>query len=706
MELTVYRQAIKTNRNGKDIYKGEDVRPYVDDQLFIVADGMGGASSIFHTKIVPELLESEKLMDVLFTDVYEDYRNETFVKYVLESFSELFAVKECYQENENYSIYNIKKGGYFASRIVAAIILHEMLYNDEYKAEKIFSTLSACEDQEAKKSYLNEIGSHFKNLIQTKIKQIAKNANLIYESGVSNLALLGTTLCSTIYFERENCVEAIYLTAGDSRPYVWSEKNGLSQVLKDQEAEDERVTNYICANEDADFTIQCDYFSFEKPCILFNASDGCFDSKKFQLSQLAFEKLILEGAIASEDTEKMSEYLTTFFLDWGRHDDSSTIAMKMFGYETFDALKASCQKRLNVLQMEYFDKMEDLLDTDHISAYEECERTFPGQLAALKEKFFHEAGVMDFCTEYILSGKYQPHLDRVSTINQKIASEEERISAAKSAISNIIAENYVKFKDLVDCETNVIKKLELNKIQKKGSNLQTTSEAYVDQIETYKKEFDETIEELSILLENIYKIGVPTSFEDFDKISLQCVEDCEKKMERLFDFFDGLRSKKLYTVKTLTAQRQAYIRDNRAFAAKNPQKVEQLCSMIVSGELDVSTVGIREQERAEIANMLTMISETEAQILQLKIEREGAVEKSGELYWETQYVDVILAVIDDPKYVIDEALANEARTIIQEFKEKTNGVKENCEKQKALFEKYNATYCMYMGGVTDDSSRI
>lgn len=390
MELTVYRQSFKTRPDGTVVYKGEDAVPYVDGSVLFVADGLGGAASIRHQKFLPELFDEERIMDALFEGVYEDYSNDTFVNYVVDSFYELFAVKDCYTDNVN----NIKKSGYFASRIVTAILLHEMLYGKEYTASRIFEGLSACEDEGAKSAYLNTVGNYFRDLISNKIKQIAKKANLIYESSYSGLALLGSTLCATIYFEREECVEAIYLTAGDSRPYAWSEKNGLCQILADQEGEDGGMTNYIKANDDADFDIRCNYFRFEKPCVLFNATDGCFDSVKF-ISQMAFEKVILDAAISSEDTDDICEQLTSFFANYGRHDDSSTIAMKIFGYDTYGAFKSACINRMNELKREYLSKMEGLLDVDYTAVYHEYERassaqpedlSFDEDINVLKEK--------------------------------------------------------------------------------------------------------------------------------------------------------------------------------------------------------------------------------------------------------------------------------------------------------------------------------
>ena len=694
MELTVYRQSSKTRPDGTIIYKGEDARPYVDGQVIFVADGLGGAAAIRHQKIVSELFESEKLMDALFDGVYEDYSKEEFVNYVKESFFELFAVKDCYTDNVN----NIKKSGYFASRIVTAIILHEMLYNEEHKPEKIFATLAACENEDDKKIYLSGLGEKFKELIKTKIKQIAKNANLIYESSYSGLALLGSTICATIYFEHEDSVEAIYLTAGDSRPYVWSKANGLCQVLEDQEGKDGGMTNYIKANDDADFDIRCDYFKFEKPCVIFNASDGCFDSGKF-ISQLAFEKTILEGAIDSDSTDIMSEYLTSFFLEYGRHDDSSTIAMKMFGYETFEVFKDDCLKRMDVLRAEYLDKMPDLLDTDYVYAYEECERTFPRYLADLKEKFSSEQGVDDYCSEYIKEGKYAPYLDRINAIDQKISAERRRIDGAVTAISNVVAANYIKFKTFIDCDDTLREKFSLSIIEGVDNKHQITADNYIARIQEYKTNFDSTVNTLTTLLNEIIEIGVPTSFEDYDDVALQLVENCEKRMDELFHFVNGLRSKKLDIVRRLTELRQEYIAKNLKLAEKNPDDIKKLSEMVVSGQIDVSKMDIMDDEKAEIANELEIISEANATIDKMETEdKEDAFKHSKEFYWNTQYEQIILVVIDDPKYAIDEALINEAKAIINDFKEKVQSVKESCEMQKSLFEKYDLTYCMYIGG--------
>ena len=178
-------------------------------------------------------------------------------------------------------------------------------------------------------------------------------------------------------------------------------------------------------------------------------------------------------------------------------------------------------------------------------------------------------------------------------------------------------------------------------------------------------------------------------------------------MDELFDFFNGIRSKKLDIVKKLTAQRRGYVVMNNKLAEKNPEDIRKLTEMVLSGKLVVSGIKLLESEKALIADELAIISEAKADISKLEKEgKESAFNESIKAYWDSKYVDIILEVIGDSKYAINDVLANEAQALINEFREKTKGVKENCDTQKALFDKYDVTYCMYMGGVTDDDTRI
>ncbi len=386
MDFTVFRQASKTRPDGTIIYKGEDAVPYVGNHILLVADGLGGAAAIRHQSFNKEMFDANKLFDILFNGVFDEY-DQTLIDYVKSSFKEFLGIKECYFDNVN----NIKKSGYFASRIVSAIFL--------YLAEKILKDetfLSQCNQifnneltSESSNEVLEKFSKFFVDNISSMLQKVSKNANLIYESAFTGLALLGTTLCATIYFEREDSVKALYFVAGDSRPYLWNE-TGLYQISADQKRADGGMTNYVKAN--GDFEIKCEYRSFAKPCVLFNASDGIFDSEKFSLSQLGLEKLLLDTIISSSTIQEVGAKLETGFLEWGNHDDSSTMAFKAFGYDSFESLQSTARMRDEKLMDGIFSKIPDILEHNYI---DECSKKI--NYAAICENIWETwQGVADY----------------------------------------------------------------------------------------------------------------------------------------------------------------------------------------------------------------------------------------------------------------------------------------------------------------------
>ncbi len=700
MELTVYRQQTK-QRSGVTVYGGEDARPYVDDKIFFVADGLGGSSAIRHQKIKPELFEEDLLLDTLFHGVFEQYDHETFVRYVKESFFELFAVKDCYTD----SVYNIKKGGFFASRCVTAVLLHEMLYHPEYGPEALFGMIAAAESEEKKASVLKEIALHFKTLIKEKMLLIAENANLVYESSLSGLALLGSTLCATIYLEGEGCVEALYLTSGDSRPYLWQEAGGLAQVLEDQERTDGSMTNCIQITEGKDFDIRVNYFKFEKPCVLFNASDGCFDSTRF-FSQMAFEKLLLESTVSSESMEEVSKAITDFFVEYGRHDDSSTIALKAFGFSSFEDLRAACGRRMELLREKYLSDMEDLLDVNYQAVCEERESLFSAPLLALKEKLSSEKEVADYCQAYVRGGKHEPTLAAIRAIDEEIAGVQALISKARSGIAAVIAANFIQFRPLILSENekpgfieSMANNWNVSKIGKAKERHGKTSEEYIASLRDYRANFDQAVLTLSELLTKVTEIAVPVSFEDYASIAFDALDQCERELNQLFELFKGLKGKKLPAVRALTQQRQEYIELNQRFAEKYKDEVSALCEKVISGAPDCREMDLFSDDKAKIAEELGRIAEAESKIAALESEaKEQALCEGAKALWETEYLSVITALLALPSLDMEEALASEARALLEEYHSALSAIGEKSEAQKALLCEYNATYNRYIGG--------
>ena len=438
MELTVYRQASKTRPDGTVVYKGEDALPYADGQLIMVADGLGGASAIRHTSFDKKMFDPETLPDALFSGIYDDLSEPAFADYVRDSFFELYAVKDCYTANVN----NMKKSGYFASRIVSAIVLHEIMCGKKYSAETFFTAYNKERSDDKKAAMIRAASGYFTNLIDKYLDDTAEKANLVYESSYSGLSLLGTTLCAMLYRDSGKAAEVLLITAGDSRPYVWSETDGLCQLVRDEERPDGGMTNYIEAGEGCSFTINTKYMSFDKPCVIFCASDGCFDSGSF-LSPMAFEKTILDAAVNAETEKDMASALHGFFTEHGRHDDSSTIAMHFCGYDSFGKFKKAAEKRLKAIEKDYLSKLAGLLTEDYIGDLERSADTAPDIDSLLRDALGNEPAVADYCTACVReeAEKLTGNDERVIKASQQRKSARESLTKLTSGLGEINGES-------------------------------------------------------------------------------------------------------------------------------------------------------------------------------------------------------------------------------------------------------------------------
>ncbi len=690
MELTVYRQSSKTRPDGTVVYKGEDALPYVDDSLIMAADGLGGAAAIRHQKIAPELFDADKVVDKLFSGVYNDYNNDTLIKYVTDSFFELFAVKDCYTDNVN----NIKKSGYFASRIVTAIVLHDFLTNPVFKPEVFFDALAKEENEDERKKALDRLGAYFAEKIRADLRKIAENANLVYESSYSGMALLGTTLTATYYHELKDCVEAIYITAGDSRPYMWSEKEGLCQLVADEEGPDGGMTNYIKANDDDedetdDFTISCKYMRFDKPCVLFNASDGCFDSAYF-VGPMAFERLILEQAGTCASTEELSRKLTDFFAEYGRHDDSSTIAMKFFGYRDFSDFRNAAQKRLSVINSRYISQLPDILENDYISEFEKNTGEAGKRLDAIRVNLSENPAVQAYCARMV-------HDDVVSRVLAE-GSDELKAAAAKAeesaaAVRDVVRGSFAEFLVLAPEEEGFdVKSAE--EIVEIGKGCRVQSESYIKQLEQHKAAVDETSKQLSSIIAELSGVGVPKSLEDYEAVAFTELKGCEAAMNSTLGFLDSIRAGKNNVVNTMLQRKEEYQDRNQRLAEKNEKELRRFCDLLIGGRIktdDAAAEKLKGVIEPAMADHAALDKLEGAAVAELSA-------KAAAEYWETNGRKIISGIAAGDTAGLPGMLVDMAEAALKATESSASELEKKAMLQKKLFADYDKLYSRYMRG--------
>lgn len=694
MDFTVYRQAVKERNDGTKVYKGEDTLPYVGDKLFFVADGLGGAAAIRHQSIRKELFDEDKIVDVLFEGVFSNTGNETFLNYVKKSFFELYAVKDCYTDNIN----NIKKSGYFASRIVSAIVLNEFLCNEEMDIDNIFIKYSECSD-DTKIQSLNELGVYFRDIIKDKLRCTAKNGNIVYESSYSGLSLLGTTLCATIINEDNESVKAIYLTAGDSRPYYWSKEGGLCQLLKDQEGADGGMTNYIKANENGDFDIRCDYFEFNKPCILFNASDGCFDSSSF-LSQMAYEILILQSIKDSDDIQQVKDKITEYFFENGKHDDSSTMAVKIFGYNDYESLKIDAIDRLNQIDDEYINAFPELLEIDFETELREYKQNHPDDVDSLKDDFENNKKVKEYCFEALKKNHYKYFNMGLDKLNIDLNNNRRLFNDNKMKLKVKVSENYVKFPKCNDSKGYWERNKEKSKISailKLEDEIKDKETEYRNGLNSLIKEFRNGFTCVDEILNRIIEIDIPERINEFDNVEYDGIDDFKDKTNEVVTFVKNLRINKQSALKRIYKMKEEYREKNKKLAENDFDDVKIVCDAILRKKIDVSTLGLFKEECNIILTITDLLDKYEKMIYELDtIKRKEIIHQSIEKYWNENYGMLIRQIVSLDKPIVENVLLDKAKEIIDNEDVALKELMKKCELQKNLFEKYNRSYSRYM----------
>lgn len=372
MNGIIYRQREVKSESGEMFPAGEDTLPLAREHLLLVADGLGGTGGFPHQRINPAILEKGRFLETAYEGVFSDTTPDEIKQYTLEAFSELFMLKECYFNSYKYA----KRSGYFASRIVASLLLNEVLSGGEAGIIDLLDRLYRVSPPE-RAALETELGERYVRCISNGMRQVAEKANLIYESKSSGMALLPTTVSLTLCVPREQSLNALFIWAGDSRGYIWN-ADGLIQATADHEIA-EVMTNIVSLR--APFYISCKFMTLTQPCMVFNASDGCFDCFT---APIDFEYCLLDAMTRADSMDAFCASMQAFFVA-NSSDDSSTLALGTYGYDDFAALRKAAQERLDRMRKMYVDPLPDIFTRDYTAELQQQEKRYRAEVAKAKE---------------------------------------------------------------------------------------------------------------------------------------------------------------------------------------------------------------------------------------------------------------------------------------------------------------------------------
>lgn len=653
---------------------GEDGLPYADDSILIVADGLGGRGGFSHTKFkTKDIFEPEKFYDVVLKPVLGEADAE-FRNYVADSFRELFALKDVYFTGHPGE--NKRTSGYFASRLVSAIVLHTLKYDSQFSSEELISSVLSTSG-ESRSVLLSKYGNSLQRVIHEKLQSIASNNNLETESKTTGSYLLPSTLTVALLRECEDHVDVIYFWAGDSRAYVWN-KYGLAQVTKDHE-ENETMTNLICLSKP--FFIETKYLQFEKPCILFNTTDGCYKPNCFS-SPLDFEYVLLDSMKQSRDMNEFSEKMRNVYKVIG-NDDSDTMALAAYGYEDFDEIRRFADERLQDIQCEIIDKLPDIFDRDYTQELND----FVAEAESTERKMLESLVGVDSVKNYIISKMNDFSDVQYGRETAELEKEQEYcdsdFSEARNKLENWISEHWIA--------PPCLRRLRGVSISE-GEDPCLEYERLCGESDEIKDKLTKNLEELSAKS----KTEADSIKTETNRVWYKAIENMKNVVD---DLFSGLSGKKQKAMEIEKKQKEL----NDKYAKEDARFVQETARKLINEGLGIFGENANDSDQymeiRAILDSISMISQKK-EVLSEKIRELQTLYMSSFIQSNARLLfDSILGKIDILPDDRREGLLNQHNEIENKKEELIRAI----ELRDELYASYERNYMRYLEGAGDAS---
>ena len=635
--------------NGRLVSIAEDGAPYAQDGIIVVADGLGGRGGFQHTIIKPEVLNKDNFFDVAFGNIFNK-ADDDFKGYVLNSFSQLFELSDCYFEKGN-----ARTSGYFASRLVSAIVVYQFRFEEEFDRRKIFEKLSSINEVE-KDKYVKSLVDKLCDKIKQNLNTIVDNMGLKLESKITGSYMLPTTMTIALTNELENEVEVLYIWAGDSRGYVW-DKGGLSQVTDDHE-KNETMTNLITMSRS--FTFESRLVKFAKPVVIFNVTDGCYKCTCFA-SPLDLEQVLLTALEESSDFEGASRYLDELYDGIGKVDDSNTMGMLTFGYEDYQALKADVLQRKETINNEIVAKMPEIFTRDYIEELEVLERKTKSVILETKDDLIKNQEVIDLVKKRLEQSAYMPYIKEKNSINFALNELEESDQQQRKAVQDYVKEHWIKYPRL--------KKYSDKKKKPFGrTDPYETAQGYESKIEMAKSrqrmEVADSIDRLSLDFDSL--LSMKETIVNLDSImQRENLDRLTKKIRDLRSQLDQIASATNNNVKEQNDATEDLDRINGIYVEEDTEAIDMIATDILQGKFlnkdkttgDAMKEAVVTKLKKDLQSYIDKIKANENERNVFLEQKATLLDKYMQQYWNA-----------NANSIIDELINNNAEFATQQLK--------------------------------------
>lgn len=684
MNMLLHHQKRRNFIDGTFVNIGEDGCPYADKELLIVADGLGGRGGYPHTKINPAILKPEIFYNGFIAPIV-GVANDNYAQFVTHSFHELFELGGKYFSGTA----TMRTSGYFASRLVTAIVLHALKFNPDFRRDVIFDNIRRMEGEQ-QKQYIDAVRSRLAELIQYQLSAIARLMGLELESKTKGSYLLPTTLTVALINETADGLDVLYLWAGDSRGYLW-DSQGLAQITDDHER-DETMTNLITLTKP--FQLEARLFKTSKPVLLFNATDGCYKCPCFA-SAFDLEYVFLQAIQASNSFEETAKTLDKQFTVIGTHDDSNTMALTSYGYESFESIKTAVTQRLTYLQEHIIKELPDILERDYEEELNQIDEQMEGGIFAVKDSLIEIEPIVEFVKQRMTEESYAPYIQELSSLNRKLEELDKATAVQKENIRKWVIYYWLRkpcLKGLTIANRILLRGDTYDKFAEMETECCEERQRYRD---TYSKILDDlktsiaTVVDMqdSILSMEAHRnrevreqlaLSLKTSRCLLDKIEDNIVRGrIEKAVSRFIKVDDEMSS--------LTNR---YLKIDSA-------TIDGFAQQIFTGAVNILDIEMPTECRRAIESYLRELQNIAITRQATFAEINGLKDKHLMSYWTARLCDLILTIRREHSDLIPEEIKNRIADNIGDLQAKHDELEHCLQVRNQLYDIYDKTYHRY-----------
>lgn len=701
-QMCVYSERT-VDKNGIVTRTGEDALPYVNKAGMFVADGMGGGAGVAIMKIHSDCLYPETLAKkiIKISRLQREKEQNAFDAYIKENFSSLtnFTMRRLYQ-NPRTDTLRLKKSGYVGSHVLGAVMTQKLLLLTEHQNQYD----SSDQWKAAIESIKDSLFEDYKKVIELLGTECAKVS-------LNKIDYYGTTLTAAFFKENVDSVDVIFLNCGDSRSYIW-DADGFRQASEDQ-GRNGGMTSRFSLREDADVQISFETKTYKKPCSIICMTDGIYSTfgglDGFHSTPLYMEGFFMNTLCGVSSMEEAQRRFQDTFDAKGQIDDSNSMVMASFGYNTYEELRGEAARRMEYLNTTYSlpEQPDDFLLQDYQKKLQVLQQEYDERMKELLQKAYRLHSVSEYCRAQIEHPDFREtycNCNEISSLQKKIGSTEQKNREIWANLYKLAKNNFSDFVNFNTSGQSCNRPWVFFGGKHSEKKDKDYGRKYCQDLSERKKNIEQYVENLYTIFETVKKSADALYFDEKEQIwtseeERQNIEWSIKTREQIME----ISSYQNLFLQKVTESSQEVTRDIQEWERENVKTADKYRDLGEKDYLDdLVETWLSPNTRIEEALCETTIPAVRGKIIafvriyqhnmeqlgQLKIDLENVYRCAAQNYWnENSFKDITELLNKEEGFSEDPELREEILKTM-EMDEELDYCQRIADKQKDVFNRY------------------